>query len=90
MILYNWTHLWLQVLNVCHHKRFLWSPFYAEAQLIKIRNYFCYIPDNDKKVDILVWNSSDENDSDKEGKKSVLEGDENSNNDSSSPVYVEI
>ena len=34
----------------------LCNPIRVEAQLLKISNYFCYIPENKSEVDILSGN----------------------------------
>ena len=48
----------LYVLNKYHHQNISMSSYLSRGLINKSGNYFCRVPDNESKVDLLGWNQS--------------------------------
>ena len=57
-ILQYTTYVQAQVILLCKQNIIQRAPTWVEAQFLQSQNYFCYVPENDREVDILVWNCS--------------------------------
>ena len=52
------TYLWSKIQSKKQVEKYIWFLYHKLVLLLKSRNCFCYVPDNDTKGEILVWNPS--------------------------------